>query len=124
MLLVKTKLEKDSYGGIGLFTAQPIAKDDIVWQYDTRFTLTFTKNDINSLSPLYKVWIDKYAYKFCDSENDNVYLDIDDSRFMNHSNESTTYYDAKSRAYRATVDIKIGVELTVDYRDFCEEINF
>jgi SET domain-containing protein len=124
MLLVKTTLEKDEYGGIGLFSAQYIKKNNIVWQYDPRFTLTITKKDMESFSPLYKIWVDKYAYNFCDAESDDVFLDIDDSRFMNHSNEATTYYDAESRAYRAAIDIKVGTELTIDYRDFCEEINF
>jgi uncharacterized protein len=124
MLLVKTKLNNDAYGGIGLYSAQVIAKDAIVWQYDPRFTITLTKNEVDSFSTLYQNWVNKFAYNFCDADNDDVYLDIDDSRFMNHSTQPSTYYDAVARAYRASHRIMIGEELTIDYRDFCETIDF
>ena len=124
MLKVKTKLNNDNYGGFGLFADQDIVENDIVWQYNPRFTLTFTQEEIKTLSPFLQDWINKYAYNFCNAETDEVYLDIDDSRFMNHDDNPTTYYDPDTKSYRAKRNINSNEELTIDYRDFCEEIKF
>jgi uncharacterized protein len=124
MLKVKTKLDNDNYGGFGLFANQPIDKNEIVWQYDPRFTLTFSQDDIAVLPSFLQDWVNKYAYNFCNAETDDVFLDIDDSRFMNHADDPTTYYDSDTRSYRASRNIVCGEELTINYRDFCEEITF
>ena len=48
-------------------------------------------------------------------------LNLDDSRFMNHSDSPNTGQDPETGVTFALRNIKAGEELTIYYKDFCEQ---
>ena len=115
MFLIKTKLQETSHKGIGCFSSQVIPKGTIVWKYCDRFNKLFTLEDLQHLTPIEKDFVDTYMYT---NEDNKIVLDLDNSRFMNHSNRPNTSFPIDSEYGYALEDIKIGDELTCDYSEF------
>ena len=96
--------------GIGVVATEFIPKGTITWIFDP-FDRVFTPNDVLCLKPLFRNFIDKYAYRDHDG---NFVLCWDHSRFVNHSYHSNCI----STAYNfelAVRDIYPGEEITNDY---------
>lgn len=103
MLRVKTYLDKSPINGIGLFAAEFIKKDSLVWDFDGEIDRIFSHNHNNS-------FIKKYSYM----DNGWYILCVDDARFMNHSKEPNTINGSRHETI-ACRDIQIGEEITCDY---------
>jgi len=120
MLVVKTKIGPSKMEGIGLFADQFIPKGTIVWKFDSRFDIYFDRKEAESMPELQKKLITSFAYL---SKKTGKYVySIDNARFANHSNnpniaddETCDYEDELSSV--AVRDIKIGEEMTFDYRE-------
>lgn len=121
MLLVKTYLAKSEIEGLGLFLAQPVKKGTITWLFEEGFDLKISESELEALSDSSKEYIKKYGYL---SQRSGLYIVcLDNSRFMNHSDNPTTaglYRDDLpfEGADVALRDLEIGEELTCDYRTF------
>lgn len=58
--------------------------------------------------------------RFVYLHNDKYYLNLDDSRFINHSDNPSMGWKEDNGLYcYALRDLKAGAELTLDYNDFC-----
>ncbi len=123
MILVKSKLDKSSVHGIGLFAKEFIAKGTLVWKFDERFELVLSKEELAKLSPAAKEQFLNYAY--ISKKTGRYILCFDDSRFFNHSLSANVKCEVPENPDSdddlvcfATRDINLDEELTCDYREF------
>lgn len=117
MLIKRTKLGPSTIHGIGLFAAEPIAKDEIVWKFQPGFDMELTPEQKESLPPLAQEWFKTYGY--LDFHLERYMCCVDDARFMNHSDTANVHADYETEKYgigRALRNIEAGEELTIDYR--------
>jgi SET domain-containing protein len=117
--------------GYGVFTAQDIKKDDIVWKFNEKTVKILTESDIESINNgEIKKTILTYSYKI-----DNIYYyDLTDGKFINHSdnpnlievnsvlNEIDIKPEIPFKYSIAARDIKKDEELFVKYFWHYEEI--
>lgn len=114
MLVVKTKLKESPINGIGLFADQDIKKGELVWREHPVFHRIISYTEYDELPPMNKEFVKKHATEY---QNEGMfYLDLDDTRFINHSENPNTEWSEKwtDKAY-ALRDITTGEEITVDY---------
>jgi len=114
MITIKTKLDKSSIAGIGLFADQDILKGEVVWKMNSLSILKITPNEYNNLSQIEKDFIQEKDYFWVD-EHGNYMIPIDDSRFINHSC-NPNIIDLDDNTCVASKDIKREEELTIDYK--------
>lgn len=119
MLTVRTFLQQAGNKGIGLFAKENIKANDVIWQRNTDFDKVFY--DVSHCNDILKELIETYAtLEF----NNNLYLCVDNARFMNHSNTPNLTIIKNENLLviqmLAKVDINIGDEITCDYREICE----
>lgn len=123
MLLVKTYLAQSSINGIGLFAAQDIPPNTVMWELNPAIDITLSKEQLNSLSQAAYEQVVKYAY--IEINTNKIILCGDDARFFNHSDNSNCY-DIQDEFGGKTISkkyINAGEELTCDYRLFCHDFN-
>lgn len=120
MLKIKTYLDKSSIigAGTGLFAAEFIPKDTIIWEFNSEHDKEYTKEEIEKCNSLDKQFLSTYTFVY----DAKYYLCIDNARFFNHSNNPNCYsegFDKGNLGYtRSKRDIDIGEELTDDYKGF------
>jgi len=119
MIKIKTKLDKSQIAGIGVFADQEIRSGEIVWSMNKLSVVRISPEDYRNLSEEEKSFIDEKDYYWID--NDGSYMiPADDSRFINHS-ENPNVIDKDDYTTIAARDIKIGEELTMNYRTLVPE---
>lgn len=122
MLCVKTKLKESKIDGIGLFANQDILKGSAIWRLNDGLSYNkYTKEEWDdlkrNLSPESFGQISKYSYILKGEDNYNV--DLDDSRFINHSDGPNSVISGGNLI--AVKDIKDGEEITMNYYNEYEE---
>lgn len=116
MLIVRTYIGKSSIHGIGLFAAEFIPKDTIIWELNPEIDIIISLEKYAKLSPYAKEHFDWFAYY---SENNGGYiLCFDNAKFVNHSKNPNTYGEEDTRALK---DIQIGEEIIENYYLFSEK---
>ena len=119
MLQVNTYVAASPIEGVGVFTAEPIAKGQIVWSFDPLFDRLISMADYERAKPQVRDFLDKYAYPSPDQPGFVVY-ESDNGRFMNHTSTPNLDFSDHGGA-RALRDIAAGEELTCNYADFFPE---
>jgi uncharacterized protein len=120
MLTVKTKLDKSKIAGIGLFADQDIDKDQLVWKNNAGTELAKTPEEFAAFSDYLQNIYKHYGYM--DKVDKLWKLPLDNSRFMNHS-ENPNLTQVESGDYHATRKISAGEEITCNYHQFDELID-
>jgi len=116
MLTVKTYIDKSAVHGIGLFAAEFIPKDTLIWELNRELDIIISQEEYEKLPPLAKEHFDWFAYY---SENRGGWiLCFDNAKFVNHSKTPNTYGVGDTIALR---DIQIGEEITENYYVFNEK---
>ena len=111
MLVIKTKLKEIPGKGIGLVADQEVKKGMVVWEFDLIVDIKIYKKDIpHQAENFFKT----YAV---DNGDDFVYLNVDNARFINHSDEPNIKSLGKMKDNIAIRDIEPGEEITIDYRE-------
>lgn len=118
MITVKTKLATSSIEGIGLFAAQDIKKDEVIWVLDPRTTIFYSVKQWEALKATLTETALAGFERFGYLNRGRWLLNLDDSRFMNHWETPNTYYCSETDRVLASVDITCGEELTCDYAEF------
>ncbi|OGY88018.1 MAG: hypothetical protein A2233_04850 [Candidatus Kerfeldbacteria bacterium RIFOXYA2_FULL_38_24] len=111
MLVVKTKIKEINGKGIGLIADQEIKKGQPTWVFNSVIDIKVNKKDIPKFA---KEFFETYAV---DIGKDYVYLNIDNARFKNHSNNPNTKSLGLYKDNIATRDIHVGEEITIDYNE-------
>ncbi|HVV14992.1 MAG TPA: SET domain-containing protein [Candidatus Paceibacterota bacterium] len=126
MLLVKTLIGPSAIEGIGLFAAEDIPKGTLVWRFVPGFDLELTLGGFETLSEAAKDQMKHYAY--ISKKTGNYILCSDDARFFNHAAEPNVIEvqdeNEQEPPNAAARDIKKGEELTFDYRNFIDGLDF
>ena len=116
MFIISTYIAKSDIEGVGVFTAEDLKAGQIISRFEPDFDrLIPTEDYVNAPSHL-KSLLDRYAFPHPDRPDCIVY-EVDNSRFMNHSDAPNTDY-GDFAAGRALRDIKAGEELTCNYNSF------
>src|SRR5271154_5608070 len=83
MLYIKTIVKPSKIQGLGLFTLEPLTKGTLIFKWDERFGLKYTDKEKLDLPQLAQDFLWRYGWR----NKDGIWLvDLDDSRFVNHSN--------------------------------------
>jgi len=117
MLMVKTEIGSSSHG-IGLFAAENINIGQQVWKFDENSSKIITSTD--GMPELFKQFLKTYAYYV---PNIGIIVNLDNARYMNHS-DNPNICEKDDGCNYATRDIKIGEEITCDYRIFDGSLNY
>ena len=118
MLLIETVLRESAIHGIGLFCVDAIPKGTKVWEFNPLFDQLVDEAALHRLPQAMHTFLKMYAYRSV--ETNQLYINLDLSRHMNHSDTPNLFTDAES-SYFAAHDIPAGTELTCDYREFSQE---
>ena len=123
MLVISTYVEKSEIEGLGLFAGQDIKEGDIVWFLDPTVDTIIPEDRfegiLNWLPKDHAENFKKWSYK----REDDYVLCADNTKFANHSDTPNLGGDHKQYDV-ALRDIKVGEELTYDYRVFDIESDF
>jgi SET domain-containing protein len=116
MMQVHTFVAASPIEGVGVFTAEPIARGQVVWSFDPMFDRLIPVADYENARPLVRDFLDKYSYPSPDKPGFLVY-ETDNGRFMNHIETPNLDFSDNGGA-TALRDIAPGEELTCNYADF------
>jgi uncharacterized protein len=116
MMLVQTKVQNSHIEGVGIFAAQFIRKGQEIWRLDERFDLVYPEKTVASFPPDMQDYFNRYGYPHM-TRSGFIVLEIDNGRFMNHSEEPNTNFTDSELGW-AIRDIQIGEELLCDYSEF------
>jgi len=116
MFIISTYIAKSEIEGVGVFTAEDIKKGQPISKFEPEFD-RLVPVEIYENAPMYlKSFLDRYAFPHPERP-DCLVFEVDNSRFMNHSDTPNTDYSDFSSGV-ALRDIKAGEELTCDYKGF------
>lgn len=118
MLLISTQVKQSAHG-LGLFTQTRLTKGQKIWEFDDLTEIVISKFDLQRAPDIFKEFVSTYGYYV---ESLGVIINIDNSRFMNHS-DNPNLIEIDGCNY-ATRDIEIGEELTCDYKVFDNDLIF
>lgn len=113
MLLVKTHVGKSTIHGLGLFAAEDIPPDTMIWEYSIHIDGLISITDMNLLPEVARNHVKKAGWVY---DVDYWVLLGDDARFINHSDNPNTYTTRDLGPVRASRMIRSGEELLEDYK--------
>jgi len=130
MLLVKTYLNTSKINGIGIYAKHDIPKNTIIWKFTHGVDKIYTLKNLIGMPDLDREFLETYCFKY----HGKLYLCVDNSRFMNHSEEPNCIDIGDDNIKKSDVGytmtarhILAGEELTCDYRGFgvtAEDLEF
>ena len=112
MLLVDHYVAKSDIHGLGVFSAQSVKRNDLIWEFNPIIDREIPKEKLSDLPDHVVAKIYKHAWYHPDS--DCFWLAADGDYFMNHSDMPTM--EIRGHSFVASRDLVIGDELTCDYR--------
>ena len=114
MFLINTYLDKSKIQGVGVFSKENIRRGQKIKESRPEFELRFDTTNMPKMPLSLANFIETHAYE--DKKNEYV-MGIDNEKYLNHSTNPSV--DDDGIALR---DIKMGDEITVDYRDFDDSV--
>ena len=120
MLLIKTHLKETIGKGIGLFSSERIQVGRVWHKNESEFDKIYTRQFVEDKG------LTDFFYKYASYNKlaDSFYLCSDNARFVNHSENPNTFYNAEKGYCTAIRTIEIEEEITCDYREMCDDIKF
>ena len=112
MLYIDTYLDKSEIHGVGVFSKENVNKGEQIKEERPEFEIEFNKDKLPSMPLALAKLIDTHAYERKIGSGILV-LGIDNEKYLNHSNDPSVNDEGI-----ALKNIKIGDEITIDYRDF------
>ena len=116
MFLIDTYLDKSKIQGVGVFAKENIKKGQLIKEVRPDFEIEFNKDNLPKMPLALAKLIDTHAYER-ELGSKILVMGIDNEKYLNHSNDPNVNDNGI-----ALKDIKIGDEITVDYKDF--DVNF
>jgi len=117
MLRVRTRLDRSTIHGLGVFAAEDLPRGTVVWRLDPGPDVLLDEAVVAALPAAARAQIDRYAYH--DPVRGCRVLCGDDARFFNHATDANCG-DSPVEGADVTValrDIVAGEELTWDYAE-------
>jgi len=119
-MLFKTYVATSNIHGLGLFANEPIPKNSLFWKHDHIIDGWL---DIRSVEGKhsYDVFLNHMNYFYCYDRSLDLYIKhADNIIFINHSDKSNLTSPTKY-LHITNKDIKVGEEITLNYRDICDD---
>lgn len=116
MLLVRTFVAASEIEGVGVYAGEDIPAGTLIWRLDPRLDVTLKRSDLPELPVHMQEYIERYSFPHLEMD-DAVVIEVDNGRFMNHSDQPNTDFRIFDKGY-ALRDIKEGEELTCSYFEF------
>ena len=117
MFLIDTYLDKSKIQGVGVFAKENVKKGEKIKEVRPEFEIEFDKENLPRMPLALARMVDNYAYER-EKGSKIVVLGIDNEKYLNHSDDPSVNDDGI-----ALKDIKIGDEITINYRDFDDSID-
>ena len=117
MFLIDTYLDKSKIQGVGVFAKENIKKGQLIKEVRPDFEIEFNKDNLPKMPLALAKLIDTHAYER-ELGSKILVMGIDNEKYLNHSNNPSVNDNGI-----ALKDIKIGDEITVDYKDCDVNIN-
>ena len=117
MFLIDTYLDKSKIQGVGVFAKENIKKGQLIKEVRPDFEIEFNKDNLPKMPLALAKLIDTHAYER-ELGSKILVMGIDNEKYLNHSNNPTVDEDGI-----ALKNIKIGDDITLDYKDFDVNIN-
>mgnify|MGYP003122118971 FL=1 len=117
MFLIDTYLDKSKIEGVGVFAKENIKKGQLIKEVRPDFEIEFNKDNLPKMPLALAKLIDTHAYER-ELGSKILVMGIDNEKYLNHSKNPSVNDNGI-----ALKDIKIGDEITVDYKDFDVNIN-
>jgi SET domain-containing protein len=114
MLLVPTELHEINGKGIGLFASVPLPVNTKIYKRCTLFTHYYTKAQIEKLRKTVSADLINSSAIY-DAQRGLWRLDVDNMRFINHSEEPNVRFTKSIITAYTTRAIKKGEELVCNY---------
>ena len=116
MFLIDTYLDVSKIHGVGVFSKENVNKGEQIKEERPEFEIEFNKNKLPSMPLALAKLIDTHAYERKLGSGILV-LGIDNEKYLNHSDNPSVNDEGI-----ALKNIKIGDEITIDYKDFDDNI--
>ena len=110
MLLIDTYLDKSKIQGVGVFAKENVTKGQQIKKVRPEFEMRFDKKNLPQMPLALANFIQTHSWE---DDKDIYVMGIDNEKYMNHSTDPNV--NAEGIALK---DIKIGDEITIDFRDF------
>ena len=117
MFLIDTYLDKSKIQGVGVFAKENIKKGQLIKEVRPDFEIEFNKDNLPKMPLALAKFINTHAYER-ELGSKILVMGIDNEKYLNHSKNPSVNDNGI-----ALKDIKIGDEITVDYKDFDVNIN-
>lgn len=127
MLQVKTYLARDSFGGMGLFAGQEIAKGSVITRTTPQSVRYYPAEEYKALPAHERCRIEHFVYPEYEPDEAppriGVMLNLDNARYCNHSAQANTTSPQHDPGLSvAARDIKKDEEITCNYGE-CDPEN-
>ena len=116
MLLIDTYLDKSKIQGVGVFANENAKKGEKIKEVRPEFEIEFNVENLPRMPLALAKFIDTHSYER-ELGSKMFVMGIDNEKYMNHSVNPSVNDDGI-----ALKNIKIGDEITIDYRDFDDNI--
>jgi SET domain-containing protein len=117
MLLVKTNVRRSLVHGFGLFAAEFLHAQRHIWHFHPKVDIIVPERFYKILPPESQRLLDFFAAW----DKGIIYLDGDDTRYLNHSSTPNVRSGPGKESMWVTRDVHPGEELLCDYREFDEK---
>lgn len=114
MLIIKTSVGRSRIAGLGLFAAEHVPARTVVWRKNPYSRHSFSEEEIMALPARLREFILFYGYM--DFDSGRYEIDVDNSRFANHSDTPNVFSSRNEIEMIARVELRPGDEITINYR--------
>ena len=112
MLLIDTYLDRSEIQGVGVFAKENARKGEKIKEVRPEFEIEFNSENLPRMPLAFAKFIDTHSYER-EFGSKMFVMGVDNEKYLNHSTDPSV--DDNGIALK---DIKIGDEITIDYRDF------
>ena len=116
MLLIDTYLDKSKIQGVGVFAKENVKKGEKIKEVRPEFEIEFNSDNLPKMPLALAKFIDTHSYER-ELGSKILVMGIDNEKYLNHSDDPSV--DDEGYALK---DIKIGDEITINYKDFDDSV--
>ena len=116
MMLIDTYLDKNKIQGVGVFAKENIKKGERIKEVRPEFEIEFNSDNLPKMPLALAKFIDTHSYER-ELGSKILVMGIDNEKYLNHSDDPSVNDDGI-----ALKDIKIGDEITINYKDFDDSV--
>jgi SET domain-containing protein len=116
MMLVPTYVAPSRIEGVGVFAAEGIPAGTLIWELRPELDRLIRRQAVAALPAVHQAFVERYSYPY-PHDPDRLILELDNGRFMNHSDAPNTIFSDPDAGYTIK-DVAAGEELTCNYAEF------